>query len=67
MRFGGNQIFKYSVIVQYVQEALMVECPVRTEERRFLVVTTNVKNLQIEQTTSRLTFRWRHTPFRNNK
>ncbi len=45
MRFGGNQIFKS--IQLYVQEALMVQRPVRTEERRFLVVTTNVKNLQI--------------------
>lgn len=45
MRFGGNQIFKS--IQLYVQEALMVERPVRTEERRFLVVTTNVENLQI--------------------
>jgi hypothetical protein len=45
MRFGGNQIFKS--IQLYIQEALMVERPVRTEERRFLVVTTNVKNLQI--------------------
>ena len=48
-----------------VQEALVVESSVRTEKRRFLVVATNVKNLQSgnnkRQMLSVLTFHWRPT------